>query len=90
MAIGNRATLAALAVPAVVLSLAACGSPKPVAHGDPAACQVAMYKDLAAAEANSSGPDMGRPRACDGLSNSTVDRLANQVMDEYFKKAMGS
>lgn len=53
----------------------------PVVKADPAACKVAMVKQLK--EAMDTGKRGDKPKECYGLDDQELEKLANEVLSEY-------
>jgi hypothetical protein len=68
-----RRTLTTLTVAAMLI--AGCGH-----HPDEAACKHAMQAQLAQGLANPTGPAATKPKACEGLDDATLQRLATEVL----------
>jgi len=70
-------TLLALSV---ALAVPACGGSKP----DVAACKTAMTRQLASGIANPDRPAGTRPKACTGVDDKTLNRLAAEILAREF------
>jgi hypothetical protein len=68
-----RRTITAAAFLAAVL--AGCSS-KP----DAAACEQALRANYQAAQADPNGPPMGRPAACKGVDDKTLQDIATKIL----------
>jgi outer membrane murein-binding lipoprotein Lpp len=71
--------VAATAIALAVLTLAGCST---TAKPDAAACKQAMREQYQTALKNPSGPAASRPAACNGVDDSTLERLAGEVLAE--------
>lgn len=79
----NRTVPAALILAATALLTTACastGSTNTPAVASTAACIAAFDHEMKQLEANPSGPSMGKPAACNGLSDATLNDIAKQEM----------
>ncbi len=75
--IGGSTFLAALSI---TLAIPACGGSKP----DVAACKAAMARQLASGIANPDQPAGTRPKACTGVDDKTLNRLAAEILAREF------
>lgn len=62
-----------------VLTLAACSSSS-TSTADVAACKAAMAKDYAYGLAHPDAPPAGRPAACKGVPDATLQKLVAEIM----------
>lgn len=80
-------TTACAALLALAAALTGCSSGSD-AKADPAACKAAMTKQFAdAMAAGEKATPAGRPGACDGVDDKTVQRYATEIMQKQIEDA---